>query len=229
MRLIRPIGLLLALGLVALPLCAEEMNAALTDEERSALVELLEKSRSETEALAAQAPPDVWSLKPAEDRWSVGEVVEHLARAEEAIFGMAQGALAADPDPEWQTLAQGGTGELLQSIRDRSQKFQAPEMLQPTNEKDRAATLEWYAAKRSKSLDFVRSTTAEVKAHVAEGPPGKMNVQQWMTLIGGHNQRHNDQIREVLEWIESGAEPMAPASAEPAAAETETESAAEGR
>ena len=221
MKLIRPIALLLAFSLTAFPLCGEEINAALTDEERTALVELLEASRSETESLASQATAEAWSMKPAEDRWSVGEVVEHLARAEEAIFGLGHSALATDPDPEWQALAQGGTEALLQSVRDRSQRFQAPEMLQPTNEKDRAATLEWYAAKRSKTLDFVRSTTAEIKAHVAEGPPGRMNVHSWMTLIAGHNQRHNDQIREILEWIESGAEPMAPASAEAAAPDAE--------
>jgi hypothetical protein len=86
-------------------------------------------------------------------------------------------------------------------------------MLQPTGEKDRTETLRWYAANRSGTIDFARSTQAPLKAHFAEGPPGKLSIDKWIALIGAHNQRHNAQIREVLDWIESGAEPM-PAAAE---------------
>lgn len=202
------------LGCIAFPLQSEslpsEPQPSFTDAERDAIVALMEASRSETELLAARATGDVWNMKPAPDRWSVGEVVEHLARAEEVIFGLAMSAFEGEPSLEWQTSAEAGSETLLQTVRDRSQKFQAPEMLVPTGEKNRHETLRWYAANRADTLDFVLSTEADVKAYFAQGPPGLMSVDKWMTLIAGHNQRHNDQIREVLDWIEAEAQGMDP-------------------
>lgn len=205
------------LAAACLPAMAQEATPTLTDAERAEIVELLQASRAETEALAAQATDEQWDLAPAPDKWSVGGVVEHLARAETAIFGLAQAALAGEAETEWQALSAGGIEPLVNNVRDRSQKFQAPELLQPTGEKDRSETLQWYAANRSITMDFILATAAPLKAHFAEGPPGKMSADRWLVLIGAHNQRHNEQIREVLEWIASGAEPMPPAEEEAAA------------
>jgi uncharacterized damage-inducible protein DinB len=40
-----------------------------------------------------------------------------------------------------------------------------------------------------------------VKKHVADGPTGNMTVHQLLVLMGGHNLRHNAQIREALEQL----------------------------
>lgn len=177
------------------------LQAGLTDAERGRLVEMLETSRAETEALIAKATGERWKAKPAEDRWSVAEVVEHLAIAEEGLFGLASGALASDADPEWETSAAEGIDGLVTMIQDRTQKFQAPEGMQPQGDMGRDELIGRYAAARAKTLSFVKETEAPVKKHTASGPPGKMNVHQWLALIGAHNLRHNKQIEEVLDTL----------------------------
>lgn len=170
----------------------------LSADERARLVDMLEASRSATEALAAQAMGDRWAEKPAEDRWSVGEVIEHLALAEERLFGMVHAALGSEPAADWTTVAGQGIDGLVTMVQDRSQKFQAPDELSPTGEAGRADVLARYAAARVKTLDFVRATQLPVKQHTATGPPGTMNVHQWLALVAAHNLRHNKQIEEVL-------------------------------
>ena len=172
----------------------------LSDAERAHLVELLESSRQELEVMAAEVGKEEWLKRPDPEKWSVGEVVEHLALTEDALFGMIHQALSSEPDPEWQAVAVGTEG-VETMVQDRSQKFQAPEGLQPKGESERSATLADYATKRARTLDFVRSIQAPVKQHLAQGPPGKMNVQQWTALIGAHNLRHNRQIQDVIDQL----------------------------
>ncbi len=174
------------------------VHASLTDAERGKLVEMLEQSQAETEALVAEATGEKWEAKPEEDRWSVAEVVEHLAIVEEELFGVASDALTGEVDPEWETTATQGIDGLVTMVQDRTQKFQAPEGMQPQGGSTREALIARYEAARAKTLAFVKDTDAPVKKHTADGPPGKMNVHQWLALIGAHNLRHNKQIEDAL-------------------------------
>lgn len=195
------LALLLAFAAVPAFAADGEVSAALTDEERAHLVDLLETSRSELEELAAQAEGDLWSTRPAPESWSVGEVVEHLVLAEEMFYGMITQMLESEPDPEWQAVAASGTSGLETTVRDRSQKFQAPEMLQPSGEIPRDDLLARYAAARARTLELVASLDGPIKQHTFTGPPGTMNTHQWLVLVGSHNLRHNEQMREALEAV----------------------------
>ena len=195
----------LVLCLVALTLCwslpASAGDGHLSDDERAFVVKMLEDSRSELEGLAAQADAEVWHQRTDPDRWSVGEVVEHLLLAEEGFYGMLTGALAGEQDAEWEAVAATGVDGLVGMVQDRTQKFQAPDDLTPSGELSREESLARYAAARAKMLDLVRSTDAEVKKYTIEGPPGTMNIQQWLALCGAHNLRHNRQIQDVLDGL----------------------------
>lgn len=198
------LALLLTLALAAAPVLAAEgddASAALTDEERAHVVELLESSQAQTEELAAQAEGDLWSTEPAPESWSVGEVVEHLVLAEEMFYGLLTQTLESDPNPDWQAVADAGTSGLETTVQDRSQKFQAPEQLQPTGEVPRDELLARYATARARTLELVASLDGPIKRHTFTGPPGTMNVHQWLILVGAHNLRHNQQIEEALEAV----------------------------
>lgn len=195
--------LALLLTLTAVPAFAAdgEVSAHLTDAERAHLVEMLETSQSELEALAAEAEGDLWLARPDAESWSVGEVVEHLALAEEMFYGMITQMLESEPDPDWQSVAEGGTETLETTVQDRSQKFQAPEMLQPAGEASRSDTLARFAAARAKTLELVGSLDGPIKQHTFTGPPGTMNTHQWLVLVASHNLRHNQQMEEALEAV----------------------------
>jgi hypothetical protein len=210
--LARPLSLLAALAaLAAGPLVAEGTAAAaapgpLTDAERQTLVEILERGQAETEALFIRAEGDAFTRKPAPERWSVGEVLEHIAATEELLLGMVETAVAAPPDPEAAALLQASpVSTLAERVRDRSQRAQAPEMLQPKGTQTREEGIARYRAARARTMDYVRTTQAAVGAHTAAFPGGKMTAHHLLTVIANHNLRHNQQIAEALEQVAAAA------------------------
>src|ERR1700716_825940 len=72
-------------------------------------------------------------IKPAPDRWSVAEVTEHIAAAEDFLMGMVTGqVMKAPPRPAGDDV-QALDEMVLAKVPDRSNKAQAPEPLKPTN------------------------------------------------------------------------------------------------
>ena len=180
---------------------------ALTDAERAALVEMLEQGRKETEELVARAEGDLFTTKPAPERWSVAEVLEHIGATEQVLFGMVQTALAGSPDPEAaQILTAMPVAALAGTIKSREKRFQAPAELQPKGGKSRDELLALYRGAHDTTLEFVRTTQAAVAAYTSPSPAGKMTVHHLLTLIAAHNLRHNQQIAEVLTQL---AQPVA--------------------
>jgi quercetin dioxygenase-like cupin family protein len=177
-------------------------SGTLSAAERAQLLDLYERGQRELETLVADTPDELWAKKPAPERWSVAEVVEHLGAAEGLLFGMLQQALAAPESSNW-ALAEGrmSADNFLGMLQDRSKKFQAPEPIQPKGGMSRADALAKFAGARAVTAEFVRRTTAPVKKHVADGPAGTMTGHQMLVLLGGHNLRHNAQIREALEQL----------------------------
>ena len=173
-----------------------EMKGSLSADERAQLLDLLEEARAETEAIAASATGDHWSTKNG-DGWSAGETLEHVALAEAGLRGLAQMALGSPADEAWAESDTGVDG-ILGMMGDRSQKFQAPEMFQPKGTMSRDEVLALYATERAKTIDFFRSSTGPLKQHTFEGPPGKLNVQQWLAMVAAHNMRHNQQMKDAV-------------------------------
>jgi quercetin dioxygenase-like cupin family protein len=179
-------------------------SGALSNGEREELLGLFSKGQRELLDLVASTPEELWAKKPAPDRWSVSEIVEHLGAAEPMLFGMAQQALATPADANWASVAgRISTDAFLGMIQNRGQKFQAPEPIQPKGGMSRADALAKFGAARAVTAEFVRRTDLPIKKHVAQGPAGPMNVHQMMVLIGAHVLRHNAQIREALDQLKA--------------------------
>ncbi len=89
--------------------------------------------------------------------------------------------------------------KVLKAVVDRSQKFQAPDPVQPTG---RWGTLEEavqaFLKRRAKTLKYVRSTQEDLRSHVLQNPAvGEMDAYQWWLFASGHTERHTLQIQEV--------------------------------
>ncbi len=171
--------------------------AQLTDKERDELVLLLEGTHQYLLEKVSDLSDEAWVWKPAEDRWSVGEVVEHLA-ATEGLFGALEEAMAGDAYEGWDELGTTMTA-IYKFMPNRLRKFQAPAPFAPSGELGRAEALARLAESRDKWVAFVRETDAPVKMYAAEHPAfGPVNGFQWIVMIGLHNMRHNAQIVEVM-------------------------------
>lgn len=139
-----------------------------------------------------------WNFKPAPDRWSVAEVTEHLASAEDYIRGMIVEKVMAGPArPAGENVA--GIDEMVvKMIPDRSHKAQAPEPLKPTNRLGSPeASLKHFEQARATTEDFLNKTPG-LRDHAIDSPLGKkMDGYEWVWFIAAHSERHTKQILEV--------------------------------
>jgi hypothetical protein len=190
---------LAAVGTVLLLASAAPAAQEISSPDRAKLVQYLTTTRDQVLAEAASLSEAQWSFKAGPDRWSVGEVVEHLALAESFIFDLQQKTIAAPAATAEQRAAVQGKDEmLLKKIPDRTQKANAPEPLQPTKRLgSRTDVLAAFKERRAKTIDYANKTADDLRGRVGESPLGPLDGYQWLLFISAHTERHLGQIREV--------------------------------
>jgi len=139
-----------------------------------------------------------WNFKPASDRWSVAECVEHIAAAEDFIRGMAVDKVMKAPAAPGRDTAKIDAG-IVAMIPDRSQKAQAPDELKPTNRfGSPEGSLKHFVESRTATENFLKDTP-DLRAHAVDSPIGgpKLDAYEWVLFVSAHSQRHTKQIEEV--------------------------------
>jgi hypothetical protein len=186
--------------LFAVTLTAAAAHAqGISPEERTKIVQYLTSTRDQVLKESAELSTAQWNFKPGPDRWSVGEVVEHLALAEEFLGGMQQKMVASPAASAEQRASTKGKDELIvKAIPDRTQKAQAPEPLRPSEKLEGQRTIvSAFQERRGKTLAYATQTKDDLRAHVGDSPIGPVDAYQWLLFIGAHTERHLAQIREV--------------------------------
>ena len=185
----------LVLG-AAVPLLAGE--GAMSPAERAYLLEQLESSKKEMLASLKGVSAAQWTYKPAPTVWSVQECAEHIILAEEYIFGGVQQLLKtpAVERPAGSTPEKDRT--LVAMVKDRSKKVTAPEAIVPSGKfATPADAAREFAARRDKSIDYVKTTNDDLRIHQGPGPVGPMDAYQGLLLMAAHSSRHTAQILAV--------------------------------
>ena len=150
-------------------------------------------------------PPDMQRQRPAPERWSAAEVLEHLTLVERIFGGRIVNALdaaRAGLSPEAHPRAP-LPDAVEQRMGDRVNKRQAPEPAQPTGRVDIATG--WTTLERNHAS--LRAALAGCDglalSQVTLDHPffGTMNVYQWVELMAAHEGRHTEQIREIAEAL----------------------------
>jgi hypothetical protein len=141
------------------------------------------------------------SERPAPDRWSVAEVLEHLAMTEKAVLKACSRYLAAARDAGLSEETE--TTSVIEAlppdrVADRERRISAPDMLRPTGVDAEAAWAE-IEATRVRLNDFLKSCDGLALGHVSFPHPalGTLNLYQWLLFSAGHHARHAAQIREI--------------------------------
>jgi hypothetical protein len=190
--------------MLSILLCAATLASApappadLTAKEREFAVKYLEETRKKFIESIDGLTAAQWTFKAGPDRWSIAEAAEHIAISESTILQMVNSKImAAPPAPaEAERLPD---QKVLAMLVDRSSRFQAPEMLKPTNRwATREALVKDFNAARDKTIAYVKETKDDLRGHAAPHPVLKLlDGYQWVLLIGGHSARHTAQIEEV--------------------------------
>jgi len=140
-----------------------------------------------------------WNFKSAPDRWSVAEVVEHLAAAEDLLRGMTQEQVMKSPAVPVRDAVETRKADegVLMMVPDRSRKAQAPEPLKPTNRfGSPAAAQKHFVESRAATEEYLKSTPG-LRAHLGDSPLGKLDGYEFVLFIAAHSERHTKQMLEV--------------------------------
>ena len=190
----RKVSLLLG---ALLCLSALAFGQALTQAERERGAKYLQQTRDGVIAATKGLSEAQMKFKPAPDRWSVAETLEHIALAEDFLLkDINDRIMKAPAGPSDRDTAK-LDAMVLAMIPDRSHKAQAPPPIVPTGRWTPAETLDHFLKGRAKTIEFLQSAP-DLREHVADSPLGQqLDAYEWLLFIAAHSERHTKQIAEV--------------------------------
>lgn len=169
----------------------------LTQAEKDKTLQYLESTKKDVLDATKGLSPAQWNFKPAPDRWSIAECMEHIAAAEDFIRdNIVNNVMKAPPSPGRDVAAI--DAGILENVPARKTKVQAPEPIKPTNRFGSPDTaIKHFVESRAITEDFLK-TTPGLREHAADSPAGaKWDAYEFVLLIAAHSERHTNQIKEV--------------------------------
>jgi len=147
-----------------------------------------------------------WNFKPAPDRWSIGEIVEHMVTVEERVLGPIRDQLATAPaapaDYDYKLV----DAIVINQFPNRLAKFQAPEFAHPSGRFAQSEAFDRLLKNYTRLTDYLESTP-DLRQHAVVALPLKgvskgayefMDGYQWILAAAAHTERHTKQILEVM-------------------------------
>lgn len=168
----------------------------MTSAERERASSYLVETRENLLRTARNLSPTQLRYKPAPDRWSVAECLEHITVTEGFILGNINKTLQQAADGS--TSGMGDDG-MVKMVVDRSTRIQGPEFLMPTGRWAHDRLLDEFESARKRTAEFVVTTNVQLRQHGFPHPMfGALDCYQWLLLIGAHGERHRAQAEEVI-------------------------------
>jgi len=138
-----------------------------------------------------------FNQKSASDEWSMKQILEHLYLMEGAIANNIEKQLASGKEEE-------AKKRPIELSVDRSTKVEAPNAFQPTDDEASILEMEEKLATSHQALQKIANEYSEAtlaKKAMPHPAFGKMSLDQWITFVGYHEERHTKQIEEVKEKL----------------------------
>jgi len=171
----------------------------LTQEERAVAVAEMNSSHDHLLIALRNLSEEQLNFKSSSDSWSIAECVEHIAISEVTFSEMLQGLLQTPANPENRAEVKISDKELMAMIVDRSQKVKTQKPFEPTGKfGSHKATLEAFKTKRATSIEFAKTTDADLRNRTQQFPFGTVDAYQILLFTSAHTERHVRQIEEIL-------------------------------
>jgi hypothetical protein len=187
-------------GIICLLLSLNLLSQKLwTEEDRKYLLENLKQSRDslirETQNLTEQQ----WNFKESPDRWSINQVVEHLAIWELLLDREVNQALVAGPQPELTKNVRPDSAIITFLMEDKphiTTDYTKPfTFTVPMGLNNGKSNLAWFSKMRNESVAYLDSTEQDLRYHFLRA--GRGNVHQVYITIFAHTDRHLRQIKNI--------------------------------
>jgi hypothetical protein len=183
------ICLVLLLTAAFAPPCLAQM----TDLERQRLVAHMEMTRAWLLDEVAPLTPAQLDFRPAPDSWSILEVLDHVVVVGPIYWRDLQRAITSPPPDR--PLPGRDEDILWYGINRTNRELAIPSETPRGEVRDLKAALRAYEAAHGRLLQYVRTTSDDLRRRVVERQG--CDAYQWALLISAHEQRHILQIREI--------------------------------
>lgn len=177
---------------------AAALAQEVTSAERDRALRYLESTKKNVLEATEGLSQAQWNFKPEPDRWSVAQVMEHIAAAEDLVRDnlVTEAVMVSPSGPPGRDLKKTDDA-VVAMVPDRTHKAQAPEPLVPSNRFGSPdGSVKHFVESRATTEQFLKTTTG-LRDHVMDGPVGKMDGYEFILFIAAHCERHTKQINEV--------------------------------
>ncbi len=146
-----------------------------------------------------------WTFKPAVDRWSIAEILDHVVMVQERVAGPLLGNLASAPPPPAGQDSKLVDAIVINQFTTRLSKFPAPEFVRPAADISPVEFLIRLRSNYALLAEHLESTPG-LRRHAVDAPPLKavsggafavMDGYQWILAAAAHTERHAKQMLEV--------------------------------
>ena len=189
-------GALFTLLLVTAAAAASAQEVTRAEKDRA--LQYLESTRKNVLEATRGLTEAQWNFRPAPDRWSVAQVMEHIAASEDFIRdNLLKEKVMISPAGQPGRNVKVTDEAVVAKVPDRAHKAQAPAPLVPSNRFGSPdGSVKHFVESRATTEQFLETTTG-LRNHVMDGPVGKMDGYEFVLFIAAHSERHTKQINEV--------------------------------
>ena len=166
--------------------------------ERTSLVDQLRASRDTLLEAVAGVSDAQAKFRAAPDKWSIQDVVEHVAVAEHGMYRLITAhyePLDAPADrTREQTFAQRGLN--------RGEKLSAPERVRPKGRYGSlSSALKQFQENRERTMRYIADCQDDLRMRSTEHLLGKLSCHECLMILIVHPIRHAGQIREIKQSL----------------------------
>ncbi|MCF0051007.1 DinB family protein [Dyadobacter sp. LJ53] len=185
---------LLLLICLACPCLAQEKRW--TEKDRQFTIDQFNRTRDELVKETENLTPDQWAFRESADRWSIGEIVEHLALWE--IIWAREISMGSRSKPQPELNESTRPDSYYSDFIMETNPHAAADIAIPTGFIKGKDNLTFFLSRREQNLAFLKKTDADMRAHFElTATPNPRNMHQVYIYQWGHVDRHLRQIRKV--------------------------------
>jgi hypothetical protein len=167
------------------------------------VLQRLDATHQQLVAAVSSLEPTLYSQRPAEDEWSVAEILHHLCLVEDRVIKELEGAIAREPRRV------GFLRRYLPTaiVSSRMIKVKAPKAMNPLDAPPRDRAIENYDRTRASLKALCATHGADRFRNLVFKHPflGEIDGVATISFLGYHEKRHFKQIREVLRKLSAAA------------------------
>ncbi len=160
------------------------------------IIENLARAQSELLRAADAVPAEQWKTRPAESRWSAGELIGHLSAVERSILSRADKLLQKPPIsvPFYKRFH-----VPMMNVEARIIRRKAPSALEPQMVCKKEEMLAELRGARERTLGFIEETSGRNLSKYNMPHPflGTLNAYDWLQFIASREIRHMKQMWEI--------------------------------